>query len=210
MHTSTHATIRKTAVAFILALLSLSAFLYMSLRERSSSRQPLADMGILTAAAASDATGTPVYKMFLRVDTIQGESDTEKHRTEINVDSFAWFETRNRAATKPTMDSFRLTMPVSKASPQLFLYVAGGIQIPKAVLSVRRSDMNEDFLKWTLTDVQPVSYKTVGNTHGDGIQDELILSFAKAEVEYRQPLPDGSLGPTVKTGWDLRTGKSVP
>lgn len=208
MQHSQHPTLRKTMIAIILALLSLIAMVLVA-RERASESPRVAEIGVLTAAAATDVTGEQVYDMFLRVDTIQGQSADEKHRDQIEVDSFAWQEGRTRTAGKPSMESFRITMPVSKASPRLFLYVAGGIQIPKAVLSVRRRGAPDDFLRWTLTDVQPVSFRTVGNTHGDGVQDELVFSFSKVEVEYREPLPNGTLAPAIKAGWDQRTNKSV-
>jgi type VI protein secretion system component Hcp len=81
--------------------------------------------------------------------------------------------------------------------------------MPRVVLSVRRAGSDQDFLKWILTDARVASFQTVGNIHGDGVQDAVTFVFSKIEVEYRQTLPDGSLGTTVRAGWDQRTNKAV-
>jgi type VI protein secretion system component Hcp len=100
-------------------------------------------------------------------------------------------------------------MPVSKATSRLLLYGASGLKISRAVLTVRIAGKDQDFLKWILTDSQIVSYQSVANTHGDGLSDQITLIPGKVEVEYREPLSNGSLGDTVRAGWDMRTGKSV-
>jgi type VI secretion system secreted protein Hcp len=156
---------------------------------------------VLTAVAAGDQR----YEMFLKLDTIPGDSTDQKHKAEIAVDSFAWGETRGMGAGKPSMDGLVVTLPANKASPKLFLYTAGGLKISRVVLSVRSAGAGSDMLRWILTDAQIVSYKTVGNTHGDGVMDQITLVPGKIEVEL---LPSDGSAP-MKAGWDQRTGKSV-
>lgn len=158
--------------------------------------------GMFTAIAATQSGD---YEMFLKLDTIAGGSTDQKHRDEIIIDSFAWGETRSQGAVRPNMDGLTVTLPVSKASPRLFLYTAGGLKITRGVLSVRRAGSNDDFLKWILTDSNIVSYRTVGNTHGDGLMDQIVIVPGKIEVELKPS--DGTA--LQKAGWDQRTGKSV-
>lgn len=160
------------------------------------------DSGILTAIAAEQSQN---YRMFLKLDGIAGESADLQHRNEIEIDSFSWDVSRGVGAGKPTLGQLTFTMPVNKASGKVMLYTAGGLKISRAVLSVRKSNGTTDMLQWILTDAMPVSYVTVGNTHGDGVMDQVKLNAGKVEVEYR-PM-DGSA--VVKAGWDARTGKSV-
>lgn len=190
---------RKTSLALLLSLAAVLSFIY----GLSLDREIASDPGILTAVAQSG--GAQGYKMFLKLDSVPGESSDSVHKGEIEVDSFTWGETRNAGATRPNMDGLTVTMPANKASPRLFLYTAGGLKITRAVLSVRKSGSNDDFLKWTLIDALPVSFKTVGNIHGDGVMDQVVFNPGKIEVEYKPA--DGSA--IVKAGWDLRTGKSV-
>lgn len=186
-----------------MAILSLA---YTTVLDHRSSH--LALVPRIPFTLAKENVSGVAYQMFLQVDTVDGDSADQKHHGEIDVDSFAWSQVRGASASKPTMDGFRVTMPMSSASPKLFLYSAGGTKIPRAVLTVRAAGSQQDFLKWMLTDVRIVSYQTVGNTRGDGVQDQIVLGFGKVDVEYRPVLPNGTVGPAVQAGWDLRTGKS--
>lgn len=193
--TSTH-TLKKHHVALVLVAFALLSYAYALTRDRVS------DSGMLTAVAAEQAQN---YRMFLKLDTIPGESTDAQHRTEIEIDSFAWSVSRGMAAAKPTLDGLTITMPVNKASGKIMLYTAGRLKIARAVLSVRKNGSNDDFLRWILTDSYAVSYQTVGNTHGDGVKDQVTFTAGKVEVEYK-PMDGSAL---VKAGWDQRTGKSV-
>lgn len=197
----------KKRIALALALVAGLSFVFTLVNDHAPSPSVLPPAGILTALAKDDASGKPVYDLFLKVDTITGDANDAKHKNEIIVDSFSLGETRAINASRPTMDGFRITMPMSTASPKLFLYGAGGTKIPRIVLSVKLRGSQQDFLKWTLTSAQVLSYQTVGNAHGDGISDQVVFSFSKIDTEYRQPLPDGTLGPAVQGSWDQRTNK---
>lgn len=187
---------RKIQVATLLSVFLLISGLYALL-----SQNTVASTSLLTAVAAGDER----YEMFLKLDTIAGESTDSRHRGEIEVDSFSWGETRSLASQNPTMEGFTITMLANKASPRLFLYTAGGLKIGRTVLSVRSAGSAVDTVTWILTDSKIVSYKTVGNTHGDGVSDQIVLVPGKIEVQL---MPKDGSSP-VKAGWDQRTGKSV-
>jgi type VI secretion system secreted protein Hcp len=197
--------IRKHHIVIALASFTCLAILVASLRDDASTPQ-IGDSGI-PLALASGITDGRSYEMFLHVDTVEGESDDLRHRGDIAVDSFAWGETRAASATKPSMDGFRVTMPFSSAAAKMFVYGAGGTRIPRVTLSARVSGSTQDFLIWSLTDARILSYRTVGNTKGDGIDDEVVFGFAKIDIEYRRVLPNGSLTEPVRAGFDQRSGK---
>ncbi|MSR67218.1 type VI secretion system tube protein Hcp [Candidatus Peribacteria bacterium] len=201
-------TLRKQRLALGLAVVAGLSFAYAAVRDLQEDVSKTRFTGVITALAKDDASGSHNYDMFLKVDTVTGDATDFKHRNEISVDSFSWNESRAIGAPRPSMDAFVVTMPGSSASPKLFLYGAGGTRIPRVALSVKMKGGSEDFLKWVLTDAQVLSYKTVTNTHGDGVMDQVTFSFAKIETEMHQVLPDGSLGPAAKAGWDQRTNKA--
>lgn len=190
-------TIKKYHVALALVAFAVLSYAYAFTRDSA-----IRDSGILTAVAADQAQN---YRMFLKLDTVPGESTDAAHRGEIEIDSYAWSISRGMGAGKPSIDGLKVTMPVNKASGRVMLYTAGGLKITRAVLSVRKNGSNDDFLKWILTDAYPVSFQTVGNIHGDGVTDQVTFTAGKVEIEYRPA--DGSA--LVKAGWDQRTGKSV-
>jgi type VI protein secretion system component Hcp len=38
--------------------------------------------------------------------------------------------------------------------------------------------------------------------------DSVALGFSKIQVEYKQQNPDGTIGPSVKAGWDVVQNKA--
>src|SRR5688572_14489207 len=71
---------------------------------------------------------------FLKIDGVDGESTDDKHKGEIDVESFSWGVTQTGTfshgggggAGKVALQDFHFTMKVSKASPTLFLACASG------------------------------------------------------------------------------------
>lgn len=203
-----HAVLKRKYL-FVLAVSAVLAVYAggMYVREHAAVSQTF-DVASVMHASAADAAN---LEMFLRFDSIgiQGDSNDERHKGELVIDSFSWGERRNVKDKAPGMEDFIFTMPISKASPKLFLYGAGGSIIPKAVFSVRLKGSNQDFLKWTFTNALITSYKTVGNTHGDGIADQVTFAFDRLQMEYKPVLPDGTLGEAVTAGFDRRANTST-
>jgi type VI secretion system secreted protein Hcp len=157
--------------------------------------------------------------IFLKLDGIPGESQDQAHRDEISLESFSWGEANAAApgrggggagAGRVDIHDLSATMRVSKASPQLLLSCASGKHLKQAVLSVRKAgDRPQDFLVLKLTDVIVTSYQTAGSAGAPELHDQVSLGFGKIEVEYKPQKPDGSLGQSVKAGWDLAQNKPV-
>lgn len=156
---------------------------------------------------------------FLKIDGIDGESQDSKHKGDIDLVSWSWGESQSGThsggggggAGKVSMQDFHFVMKVNKATPKLFHACASGEHIKKAVLVCRKAGKEQqEFLKYTFTDLLVSSYQTGGSAHGDEIPNEQVsLNYAKVEVEYKEQKPDGTLGGAVKAGWDLKANKTV-
>jgi type VI secretion system secreted protein Hcp len=155
---------------------------------------------------------------FLKIDGIEGESLDDKHKGEIDVESWSWGETQTGSfsfaggagAGKVQMQDFHFAMHMSKASPKLFLACASGQHIKFATLNgVRGGDLAFNFMKWHLSDVLISSYQT-GGAAGDSLPtDQLSMKFAKIEIVYTVQTASGAPGEQVKAGWDLRLNQKV-
>lgn len=189
---------RSLGIAFCAVFLALGVLLYPATQKPPFEGIPL--------ALAIDASNG--LEMFLRIDTVQGDSADDKHKNEIIVDSYSMSTARPFGAKRPTLQDFKVTMPSSRATGKLFAYTNGGTNVPKAVLVVR-TPLGFELVKWTFFDVTITSFQTVGNTHGDGLLDQITLHFGKAELEYRAVTPDGRLTDPVKNWWDQRSGKGA-
>lgn len=191
----------KSHLAIVLAGLAMLSYLY------STSVSTSSEGAMIPLAIASDDRVNGELEMFLKIEGMPGNASDllGKHKGEMDVDSYALEATRGLGASRPTLGNVRITLPAGRASAKLFLQAAGAVKVQRATLAVRKEGASSDFLTWTFTDLFITSFKTVGNTKGDGITDEVVLSFSKVEAAYVPP--EG--GEPVRSGWDLRTGKSV-
>jgi type VI secretion system secreted protein Hcp len=154
---------------------------------------------------------------FLRIEGIPGESVDAKHKGEIDVESWSWGETQpapaggagsGGASGKVQMQDLHFTARVSKASPNLMLACASGKHFKSAVLTARKAGKSqEEFLTFSLSDVLVSAYQT-GGAEGEVVPgDAVSLNFAKIQMEYKPQNPDGSLGASIKAGWDVKQNK---
>ena len=155
---------------------------------------------------------------FLKVDGIAGESDDVKHKDEIDVLAWSWSETqpptsggRPGDAGKAFMQDFHVVMRLSKASPKLMQACASVEHLKTAVLTGRKAGREQqEYLKITLSDILISSYQTeVAGVDVGAPTDRIAISFAKIEIEYKERKADGTLGATIKSGWDLKQNKPL-
>ncbi|MDQ2784371.1 MAG: type VI secretion system tube protein Hcp [Chloroflexota bacterium] len=111
---------------------------------------------------------------FLKIDGIEGESSDDKHRGEIDIESFSWGATSSGSAAhgsgagagKVSMQDFHFVMHFNKASPKLLLATASGEFLKYAILSARKAGGRQqaDYLTWTLSNCLVTSYETGANS----------------------------------------------
>ena len=153
---------------------------------------------------------------FLKIDGISGESVDAKHKGAIDVEAWSWGETHpaspgagsGGAAGKVQMQDLNFTAKFSTASPDLILACASGKHFKSAVLTARKAGKEQlEFLTFSLSDVLVSAYQT-GGVEGEVVPaDSVSLNFAKIQVEYKPQKPDGSLGGSIKAGWDVKQNK---
>src|SRR6185295_14029369 len=98
---------------------------------------------------------------------IKGESQSDKHKDEIDVLSFSWGVSQTGTMAhgggggegKASFHDFNFTTKISKASPTLFLDCASGLHIKQAVVVGETSSdvvdrgVASQFFKYTFSDV---------------------------------------------------------
>jgi type VI secretion system secreted protein Hcp len=130
---------------------------------------------------------------FLKIEGINGESQDDKHKDEIAVESFSWRvsqvgtswqQSGALRSGKVVMTDFHFEMPINKSSPQLLLACASGQHIKQAVLigeTTSHERGGSQFLKYTFTDVLVSSYHDTGSS--SDVIDASALRFADVKVE---------------------------
>lgn len=183
----------------------------------------------MLALVVPSSTGTPTVPIahaaavdyFLKIDGVQGESTDDKHKGEIEIESWSWGASQpglvsggsgaggGGGAGKVTVNDFHFSKAVDKASPVLMLSTATGQHFPKAVLTVRKAGGDQqEYIKITLTDVLISSYQVGGDQSALPV-DSFSLNFAKIEYEYHPQRADGSLEAPVKAGYDVKANKKI-
>ena len=155
---------------------------------------------------------------FLKIDGIEGESTDSKHKGEIDIQSFSFGVSQlgshagggGGGSGKASFQDLHFTTNVSKASPKLMLACATGEHIKKAVLTVRKAGTDQqEYMKVTLEELLVSSYQDGGHEGSVFPSDQFALNFAKIEFDYKEQKSDGTLGGSVKTGYDVKANKKV-
>lgn len=189
----------------LLALGAIVTLLAVGVVSTSSSR------ATLTPPAVSAAQ----VDYFLKLDGVEGESTDDRHKGEIDIESFSWGVSNQGSfaggggggAGKATFQDFHFTKVIDKSSPILMVNTASGKHMKEAIL-IGMNQNGEKFLEIKLTDVLITSYQQSGDTGGPP-QDQFSLNFAKIEYSYFPQGPDGQTEAPVKGGWDLKANKKV-
>jgi type VI secretion system secreted protein Hcp len=157
-----------------------------------------------------------VTDYFLKLDGIEGESQDDKHKKEIDVLSFSWGASNSGSMAagggggtgKSSFQDFHFTKGADKASPNLFQSCASGKHIPKAVLTVRKAgEKQQEYYKITLSDVLVSSYQAGGHGGDGAVPESFSLNYSKIEFEYAPQKKDGTLEGKVYGKWDVKANK---
>lgn len=159
--------------------------------------------------------------IFLKIDGIEGESEDHQHKGEIDVLSWSWEEKQSGTSSmgtgitagKVSMQDFKFSMYVNKATPKLVLACASGTCIKEAVLTCRKAtgEQQQTYLQYKFSDLIISSYKTgVANALDDVIpKEEITFNYSRIEVEYKVQQSSGAMGGTIAAGWDLKANRKI-
>ncbi len=151
--------------------------------------------------------------IFARIGAIKGESSDKAHQDQIDVLAWSWGVSHTSTAGpgagagagKAVFRELTLTHHLDKASPLLMKACATGERLPDATITVRRAgDRAQDHLVITMTDVLVTSVSTSVSAEADGGVEEVVLAFAKVDLEYKPQRPDGALDAGIHFVYDVR------
>jgi len=154
--------------------------------------------------------------MFLKIDSIPGESQDSKHTGEIEILSWSWGMTQSgtthlgsgAGAGRVNIQDFQFIKTTDKSTPLLLLKCANGQHIPEATFVVRKAGGEAiEFFKITMTDLIISSISTGGSEGGDRPTESISLNFSKVEWSYTEENKDGKAGTKTTLGWNVAENK---
>ncbi len=152
----------------------------------------------------------------LKIAGVEGESTHKDHKGEIDLIAWSWDVRQESTAAAGTGSGKGKGIPgqlvfahyYDKASPVLAKSCASGKHFADAVITCRKAgEGQQDFLKVTLKQVLVTSVAPSASSGGE-IAENVALSYADIEFEYKPQDDKGALGGAVKFGWNVATTKT--
>ena len=151
--------------------------------------------------------------MFLKINTVDGESRDKVHGKEIDVLSWSWGMSNGGSAHvgggagvgKVNVQDLGVTKYVDSSSPKLMKACCEGTHFDKATLAVRKAggDAPVEYVVITLTEVFITSVSTGGSGGDDRLTESVSLNFAKVSLDYVPQEAKGGKGTAIPFAWDI-------
>jgi type VI secretion system secreted protein Hcp len=150
--------------------------------------------------------------MFIKIDTVDGESKDKVHKKEIDVLAWSWGMSNSGSAHvgggagagKVNIQDLSFTKWVDSASPKLMLAACDGKHFKDATLVVRKAgEKPVEYIKIKMEEVLITSISTGGSGGEDRLTENVTLNFAKVSVDYVPQDDKGAAGTTIPMSWDI-------
>jgi len=154
--------------------------------------------------------------IFAKLGDIKGESLDDKHKDEIEVLSYSWGVSNAGSMAsgsgggegKASFHDITFTHYMDKASPVLMQTCATGTHLKEATITHSKAGKGQqEYLIIKMNDVIVTSVQH-GSSGGDGAPSENVtLSFAKIDFQYKPQKADGSLDAGIHFKYDIKARK---
>jgi type VI secretion system secreted protein Hcp len=157
---------------------------------------------------------------FLKIDTIDGESQQTGHIKELEMDNWSFGETQSgvsstatgSASGKVTLNEFHFSKRMDISSPKLMQLCANGKHVKWARFTARRAGSEGgvpvDYFFVDFADLIITSYEISG-TGADGWPYESIaFSYGALAMTYKQVIKGVAQGP-INGGYDAEKNKKI-
>ena len=153
----------------------------------------------------------------IKLGDIKGESTDDKHKDEIDVESFSWGASNPGSMShgggggtgRVSFSDLTFVHHVDKASANLWKACATGEHIKEATLSSAKQGKGpQDFLIFKMNDILITSVSlSEANGTGSVPLENVSMQFAKVDMEYKPQKADGSLDAGVHFKYDVKANK---
>lgn len=152
---------------------------------------------------------------YIRIEGITGESKDARHKGWIDVLNLDYNVTQSSSSFigggsgvgRASFNALTFSHYVDRATPALLKYCAAGKHIPKVeISSCKAGDGAQECLRITLEEVLAVKVEPRGGAGALWVET-VSLSYSRIRIEVKEQRADGSPGPGVAQGWDIKQNK---
>jgi len=149
--------------------------------------------------------------MWIKIDGVKGEATDDKHKDEIDIDSYSWGMSHpvdpggtGQSAGTSTATQLVVSKTVDKATPNLMKFCLNAKSFEKVVLTCRKMGGTPiENLMITMFNTIVASVQDSGSGEGAPAHESVSFAFTKVEVEYTPQKEDGTADGSVKATWDF-------
>jgi type VI secretion system secreted protein Hcp len=155
--------------------------------------------------------------MFIKIETVDGESRDKTHKKEIDVLAWSWGISNSGSAHvgggagagKCNVQDISFTKWVDSATPKLALACCDGKHFASATLVVRKAgEKPVEYLKIKVDEVLITSISTGGSGGEDRLTENVTLNFAKVSLDYVPQDEKGAAGTAIPMAWSIAENAS--
>lgn len=146
--------------------------------------------------------------LFLKIKSVDGESQDADHRGWIDVDSYSWGADRITAGSS-TVKYKNLTVHglIDKATPAILLHASNGSKISTVELSAcKAGGVAIEYYRITLENVFVA--EVLLNDSGDNGHVMYEFQADSVKLQYWTQSATGGKGAETRAGWDIKNNKS--
>ena len=153
---------------------------------------------------------------FLKIDGVDGESQDDKHKKEIQIKSFSMGVTNAHSASANTgsgvgkahFHDIAITKQVDGSTPNIMINCATGKHHKTAVITARSAgEKPHEYLKINLEEVFISGYQLHATDNGKLPTEHFTLSYSTIEQEHKVQTAQGTAGAANKKKFDLKKHK---
>ena len=177
------------------------------IRNRSNSIYFTGIVAVCTLLITLPAFSQTGYEAFLKLEgpDIKGEVVDKDHKDWIEILGFSWGASHDGSHSRGTVGDLRISKPLDRSSPSLFLQCVKGTHLATGRLHLREPGGEKDVIyEILLEEVYIRSIETIAAESGGRPVEEVTLSFGRIEVAYTFRQPDGTSKRT-SVWWDRRS-----
>ena len=153
---------------------------------------------------------------FLKLDTIQGESQADKHADEIQVLSWSWgasnvssvHATSGSGAGKADVADLNMMINLDKSYPKLVQALTRGTHLKTGLLAaVKAGAANANYFTMEMQEVFVSSLQISASSEIPTVS--LSLTFKSFKLDYYAQDAEGTVKNAGTAGWDVVTNKTT-
>jgi type VI secretion system secreted protein Hcp len=151
---------------------------------------------------------------YLKLDGIQGESQDENHKNEIQLLSFSWGAhqvssvagTGGSGAGKADLSDLSVMINFDKATPKFFKSICAGSHIASGTLSAIKSGANgKPYLKVDLTELFVTGLQISASSEVPSVS--VSFTYNTIKIDYSVQDEKGNLASTGPVTYNLKANK---